>query len=143
MSENAKIINPADIPQIDKVKSVGIGKIEGKEVFITGYNHTRGQPNDYTRPDQISQEDGKTDYWTIVTKESFDLPPKKGEPEEPINGFFVTEAIGKQIERIPNYAEALSAGGQIGPVKAIKRQSKRNPTQTYWCLAFENDEDYK
>jgi len=141
MSEN-ETINPADLPQVEKSKSLGVKQIEGKEVFITGYTHNRGKPTQYTPKDKISDEDGKTDYYTIRTEKSFDLDYKE-EGIQPINSFFVTEAISSQIERIPNYETALANGGRIGPVKAIKRNSEKNAGQTYWCLAFENDSDYK
>jgi len=139
MSEN-KTINPAEVPQVEKSKSLGIKKIEGKEVFITGYAHTRGQPTQYTPKEKISEEDGKTDYWTIQTEEAFDLDYKE-EGVQPVRNFFITEAVASQIERIPNY-ESVNSGGRIGPVKAIKRASEKNVGQEYWCLAFSNDKDY-
>ena len=135
-------INPATLPSVERAKSLGVKQIENKEVFITGYTHNRGKPTQFTPADKISEEDGLTDYYTITTEEHEDLE-YKDEGLQHINSWFVTEAISKQIERIPNFKEALETGGRIGPVKAIKRKSQKNPAQTYWCLAFENDDDYK
>ena len=141
MSEN-NTINPATLPTVERAKSLGVKQIEGKEVFITGYTHNRGKPTDFTPAEKISNVDGLTDYYTITTEEHLELE-YKDEGLQKIQSWFVTEAIAKQIERIPNYEEALNNGGRIGPVKAVKRKSQKNPAQTYWCLAFENDDDYK
>ena len=140
MSEN-KTINPAELPQVEKSKSLGIGKIEGKEIYITGYQHNRGRPTKYTQKVDISEEDGLTDYYTIKTEESFDLEYQE-EGVIPINNFFIKPAQAQQIERIPNF-ESVNNGGRIGPVKAVKRDSTKNEGQTYWCFAFTNDDDYK
>jgi hypothetical protein len=145
MSEN-DTINPADTNQQvsteERPKAVNQKLISGKEVFITAYTHTRGKAGKYHRPDQIGA-DNKVDYWTFATSESFSLPPKKGEAPEAICNFFTTEAVSKQIERIPDYANALAQGKRIGPVKVVLRKSNKEGGNDYWCLAFENDEDYK
>lgn len=132
-------INPANAPTLEKTKSLGIKNIDGKEIFITGCNHTRGSPTKYTRPDQVG-EDGKTDYYTIKIETPISLEYKE-EGKIPINSFFVTEAIYQQIERIPNAIEGLNNGARLGPAKAVKRESMKtgNP---YWCLAFESDPDF-
>ena len=139
MSEN-KTINPAELPQVEKTNSLGIGKIEGKEIYITGYQHNRGRPSKFTLKDDIG-EDGLTDYYTIRTEESFDLDFKE-DGVVPINSFFIKPAQAQQIERIPNF-ESVNNGGRIGPVKAVKRDSTKNVGQTYWCFAFTNDDDYE
>lgn len=140
MSEN-ETINPADLPQTSLSKTLGIKNIEGKEVFITGYNHTRGKPNDYTRADQIG-DDGLTDYYTITTQESFDLEYKE-EGVIPINSWFITPTVGTQIERwVPNHVDAFAEGKKLGPIKAVKRASEQHKGQSYWCLAVQTDKDY-
>ena len=122
----------------ERVDSVGIKQIEGKEVHITGFRHTRGKPTQYTRADQIG-EDKLTDYYTITTRENFDLE-YKGEVK-PINGFFVTEAISKQINRVENIQERFKAGDVIGPCKPVKKTSERSGNP-YWCLKFPSEEGY-
>jgi len=131
-------INPADIPKVEKSDAVSINKIEGKEVFVTGYSHTRGKPTQFSTPDQIG-EDGNVDFWTIKVETPFDLEHKK--EVKPISTFFIKEAQANVIERIPNYADALASGGRIGPIKAVKRTNPKN-SREYWSFAFENDEDY-
>ena len=123
----------------ERVDSVGIKQIEGKEINITGFRHTRGKQSKFTRPDQIGA-DGLTDYYTITTKESFDLQ-YKDEGVKPINGFFVTEAISKQINRVPDIQDQFKNGVVVGPCKPIKRTSEKtgNP---YWCLVFPSEEGY-
>ena len=123
----------------ERVDSVGIGKIEGKEIHITGFKHTRGKPSKFTKADQVG-EDGLTNYWTITTKEKFDLV-FKDEGEKPINGFFVTEAISKQINRVADIQERFADGAVIGPCKPKKKTSEKtgNP---YWCLVFPSEEGY-
>jgi hypothetical protein len=118
---------------------LGISKIEGKEFYIVGAQHTRGQPTKYTQKGDIG-EDGKTDYYTVRLETPVSLD-YKDEGSVPIDNFFVTSTIYQQIERIPNAIEGLKTGARLGPVKAIKRQSAKtgNP---YWCLAFESDPDY-
>jgi hypothetical protein len=140
MTTTENTINPADTPKIEKSNTLGIGKIEGKEVFITGYQHNVGKPTQYTPKEDVN-EDGLTDYYTISTEASFDLDFKE-EGVIPINNFFIRKAQAQQIERIPKYAEVLANGGRIGPVKARKRSSTKNAGQTYWCFAFDNEDDY-
>ena len=142
MSEN-DTINPADtnVKSGERETAVNQKLIAGKEIYIVGYNHTRGNPTKYSRPDQIG-DDGKVDFWTFKTSESFQLPPKKDGEPEPISSFFATETVSKQIERIPNYAEALANGKKIGPAKVIMRKNQKEGGNDYWCLAFDNDEDY-
>lgn len=132
-------INPASAPTVEKSKSLGIKNISGKEIFITGCNHTRGAPTKYTREDQIG-EDGKTDYYTIKIETPLDLEYKE-EGVIPIDNFFVTQAVYQQLERIPNAIEEINRGARLGPAKAVKRESTKtgNP---YWCLAFESDPDF-
>lgn len=139
MSEN-NTIDPSTLPQVEKSKSLGIGKIEGKEVFITGYQHNRGRASPFTPKDEIDEE-GMTDYYTIKTEASFDLEYKE-DGVIPINNFFIKPAQAQQIERIPNF-ESVNNGGRIGPVKAIKRVSQKDSSRSYWVFAFSNDEDYK
>jgi hypothetical protein len=136
---SSETINPANAPQLEKSKSLGVAKIESKEVYITGANHNRGQPTQYT-PKHLIGEDGKTDYYTIKVETPVDLEYKE-EGKIPIDTFFVTETIYQQIERIPNALEGLKNGARFGPVKALKRKSQKtgNP---YWVLAFESDADY-
>ena len=122
----------------ERVDSVGIGKIAGKEINITGFRHTRGKPSKFTRPDQIGA-DNLTDYYTITTKENFDLD-YKGETK-PINGFFVTEAISKQINRVPDIQDQFKSGAVVGPCKAVKKTSERSGNH-YWCLVFPSEEGY-
>ena len=115
-------------------------KIEGKEIFVTGYSHTRGKPTQFTTPDQIGSEDGLTDFWTIRVETPFDLEHQK--EVKPINSFFIKQAQANYIERIPNFAEALASGGRIGPVKAVKKVNPKTDRQ-YWTFKDESDSDYK
>lgn len=141
MSEN-NTMDPTSIPKFEKTVSVKTALLEGKEVFIKGYNITRGKPTQYTRPDQIG-DDGLTDYCTVQTTKSFNLPPKKGEPEEPINSFFVTSIIIDQVKRAETYFKTnVSEESSLGPVKLIKRVNKKEGKPDYWCLAFKDDDDY-
>jgi len=138
MSENEQKIDLSQY-DTDRTDSVGIKAIEGKPINITGFRHTRGKPSKYTRPDQIG-EDGLTDYYTITTKEVFNLP-YKDEGEKPINGFFVTEAISKQINRVEDVQEQFKKGVVIGECKAVKKTSQKSGNP-YWCLIFPKDEGY-
>lgn len=133
-------LNPADTPKVEKTDAVSINKIEGKEVFVTGYSHTKGKPTQFSTPDDID-DNGQVDFWTIKVESPFDLEYKK-EGVKPISTFFIKSAQANVIERIPNYAEALAKGGRIGPIKAVKRTNPKN-SREYWSFAFENDEDYK
>ena len=56
MSENVKTINPAQAPTLEKSKSLGIAKLGDKPFYITGLNHNRGQPTQYTRAEQIGED---------------------------------------------------------------------------------------
>ncbi len=136
MSQNENTINPANEPKPDFAPTVNINKIGGKEIFITGIEVNRGKPNDYTKPEDIG-EDGLTEYRTITTEESFEIE-KNGEKES-FNHFYVTPAIKKQLSR---YEDDLKAGKRFGPVKPVKRPKTDNPSQFYWALANESDEDY-
>ena len=139
MSESEQKIDLNDYgDNVERVDSVGIGKIEGKEIHITAFRHTRGKPSKFTRADQIG-EDKKTDYYTITTRESFDLE-HQGETK-PVNGFFVTEAISKQINRVSDIQEQLKNGAVIGPCKAVERISEQSGNP-YWCLTFPSEEGY-
>lgn len=137
MNTDENTINPANEPKPSFSSTVNINKIAGEEIFITGYEVNRGKPNDYTAKDDIG-EDELTEYRTITTEKSFDLD-FKGENTQ-INHFYVPKAVGKQVGR---YQEEINNGKKYGPVKAVKRPKTDNPTQSYWALAFENDEDYK
>ncbi len=141
MSQNENTLNPADTPKPEFADTVNINKIEGKEIFITGYVSNFGKPNEYTKQEDI-REDGLTEYRTVTTEQTFELAKKKGGEVLPINHFYVTPAIAKQITGLPNYKEALESGKRIGPVKAVKRAKTDNPSQSYWCLAYENDPDF-
>jgi len=60
---------------------------------------------------------------------------------KPINGFFVTEAISKQINRVSDIQEQFKNGTVIGPCKAVKRISEQSGNP-YWCLTFPSEEGY-
>lgn len=137
MSQNENTIDPANTPRIEFADTVNINKIAGEEIFITGYSVNRGTPNDYTNADDIG-EDGKTEYRTITTEQSFDLE-HKGETKS-INHFYVPKAVGKQVARFEN---EINSGQRFGPVKAIKRPKTDNPSQSYWALANKSDDDYE
>lgn len=137
MSENENTINPATEPKLEFPDTLNINKIGGQEIFITDIVVNRGKPNDYTQTTDIG-EDGLTEYRTITTEKSFDLE-FKGE-QKPINHFYVPVAIKNQVIK---YEDDLKNGKRFGPVKAIKRPKKDNPTQSYWSLANESDTDYK
>lgn len=140
MSEN-ETYDPAGASSTEKSKSVGIGKIDGEKITVIGYNKTRGKPSQYTNQEDIG-EDGKTDYFTISTAESFDLPPKKDEPEEPISSFFVSQTIINQIERIEtNDTKQPVNEVPIGPFKVVKRLNPKNDRR-YWTLATKSDPDW-
>ena len=142
-NETSEVFDPANAPTVDleQSKSVGIGKIAGKEITITGYKQTRGKPSAYTNKEDIG-EDGKTDYFTIRTKESFDLPPKKDEPAEPINNFFVPKGIMKQIKTLEGISGQPVGERSIGPVKPVLRPSTKTAGHDFWALAYKNEPDY-
>jgi hypothetical protein len=133
-------INPAEAPQVELSKSLGIKKIEGKEFFITGINHTRGKPTQYTKKEDIG-EDGKTDYYTIKVEKGFPLV-YKDEGEVTIDNFFVNSIVYQQVERIPNAIEGLESGARFGPCKTVLRKSNKPNGYDYRCLAFESDPDF-
>ena len=141
MSTNEqKTINPANAPSVEKSKSLGIKKIEGEAFFITGINHTRGKPTQYTKKEDIG-EDGKTDYYTIKVETGFPLE-YKDEGEIQIDNFFVNSIAYQQIERIPNAIEGLNNGARLGPCKTVLRESNKTDGYKYRCLAFESDPDF-
>lgn len=124
--------------EVERKPAVGIRAIEGKVINITGFNHTRGNPTIKTNQAQIGQ-DGKTDYWTIDTREVFQLEHQK--EKKAVSRFFITESIAKQINRVPDVQTAFSNGTVIGDCKPLKRVSNKTGNQ-YWCLVFPSDEDY-
>lgn len=133
-------INPAEAPQVEKSKSLGIKKIEGKEFYIVGVNHTRGAPSKFSK-ESDKGPDGKVDYYTIKTETPFDLE-YKDEGVIPIDSFFVNAVAYQQIERIPNAIEGLNNGARLGPCKSVLRPSNKTDGYDYRCLAFESDPDF-
>lgn len=133
-------INPANAPSVEKSKSLGIKKIEGEEFFITGINHTRGKPTQYTKKEDIG-EDEKTDYYTVKIETAFPLE-YKDEGVIPIDNFFVNSIAYQQVERIPNAIEGLANGARLGPCKTVLRDSNKTNGYQYRCLAFESDPDF-
>lgn len=115
-------------------KSVGIGKILGNIINIKDFRTNRGRPSRFT-PQNAIGADGMTDYYIIDTVESFDVEGQK------ISSFFVTSAIVKQIQRVPNYQTELAAGKIFGPCK-IGRKKSAKTNANYWCLLFPGEEDY-
>jgi hypothetical protein len=99
--------------QLEKqTKAIGIGKISGKIINIKDFRTNRGKPSPYT-PKEAIGEDGMTDYNVIDTVEIFDVNNQQ------VRSFFVTPAIVKQIQRVPNYQSELAAGNVFGPCKAM------------------------
>lgn len=137
MSEN-KTINPATIPRPVFAPAEGLGKIEGQEITITGFSHNRGKPNESTDKSKIGA-DGLTDYYTIETKEVFDLEHKQ-EGVVAINHFYSTPHIHNKLTSWAGSTDL--AGASIGPVKARKLKKKDNAKETYWTLVTEADESY-
>jgi hypothetical protein len=133
-------INPANAPSIEKSKSLGIKKVEGKEFFITGVNHTKGKPTQYTKKEDIDA-DGKTDYYTIKVETAFPLEYKE-EGVIPIDNFFVNKFAYQQLENIPNAIEGIANGARLGPCKTVLRASNKTAGYDYRCLAFESDPDF-
>lgn len=147
MSENETIdIGAFNKPvEFEKFPSAGTSQLAGREFKIAEYKHTRGKPSKTTKQSDIGA-DGKTDYYTITTVESFVVPPRKGAEPEPINHFFVTKAIGNQIERAladPKVKAAFESGARLGPVKVIKKAHRDPSKNDYWALAFPSDPEYK
>lgn len=148
MSENENTIeigkNNKQV-EFEKHTSAGTGQLAGKEFRIAEYRHTRGKPNRNSKPTDIGA-DGKVDYYTITTVEKFNVPPRKGEPAEPINHYFVTKAIGNQIEReLADDAikTAFENGASLGPVKVAKKPNTDPTKNDYWALIFPHEATYK
>lgn len=118
----------------EQSKAVGIGKISGKIINIKNFHINRGRPSPYT-PKEAIGEDGLTDYYIVDTVESFEIDNQK------INSFFVTLAIVKQIQRVPNYQEELSSGKVFGPCKIGQKKSTKTDAN-YWCLLFPGETGY-
>jgi len=117
-----------------QTKAVGIGKILGRIINIKNFRTNRGRPSQFTPQNSIGQ-DGMTDYHIIDTVESFDI---KGEQ---VSSFFVTPAIVKQIQRVPNYQTELASGKLFGPCKVGQKKSVKTSAK-YWCLLFPGEEGY-
>jgi len=118
----------------EQTKAVGIGKILGKIINIKDFRTNRGKPSPYTPKDAIG-EDGMTDYNVIDTVETFDVNNQQ------VSSFFVTSAIVKQIQRVPDYQLELAAGKVFGPCKVGQKKSAKT-NANYWCLLFPGEEDY-
>ena len=118
----------------EQTKAVGIGKISGKIINIKDFRTNRGKPSHYT-PQELIGDDGMTDYNIIKTVESFDIK------DQQVNSFFVTPAIVKQIQRVPNYQSELKDGKVFGPCKVGQKKSTRT-NANYWCLLFPGEEGY-
>ena len=118
----------------EHTKAVGIGKILGENVNIRDFRTNRGKPSPYTSKDAIG-EDGMTDYNVIDTVETFDVNGQQ------ISSFFVTPAIVKQIQRVPNYKSELASGKIFGPCKIGQKKSAKT-NANYWCLLFPGEEGY-
>lgn len=128
-------INLGDYNRLqEQSKAVGIGKILGETINIRDFRTNRGKPSPYTSKDAIG-EDGMTDYNVIDTVETFDVNGQQ------ISSFFVTPAIVKQIQRVPNYKLELAAGKIFGPCKIGQKKSAKT-NANYWCLLFPGEEGY-
>jgi len=136
MNEMAQTqINLGDYNKLqEQTKAIGIGKILGKIINIKDFRTNRGKPSQYTPKDAIG-EDGLTDYNIIDTVETFDVNKIM------ISSFFVTPAIVKQIQRVPNYQLELAAGKVFGPCKIGQKKSTKT-NANYWCLLFPGEEGY-
>lgn len=136
MSETIQTrINLGDYNKPQKqTKSVGIGKIVSRIINIKDFHTIRGRPSQFTSQNSIG-EDGMTDYHIIDTVESFDI---KGQQ---VGSFFVTSAIVKQIQRVPNYQTELKSGKLFGPCKVGQKKSVKT-NANYWCLLFPGEEGY-
>jgi len=115
-------------------KAVGIGKISGKVINIKDFRTNRGKPSHYT-PQEAIGDDGMTNYNIIDTVESFDVNGQQ------VSSFFVTPAIVKQIQRVPNYQTELESGKVFGPCKVGQKKSART-NANYWCLLFPGEAGY-
>jgi hypothetical protein len=118
----------------EQTKATGVGKISGKIINIKNFHINRGRPSPYT-PKEAIGADGMTDYNIIDTVESFEINNQK------ISSFFVTLAIVKQIQRVPNYKEELSSGKIFGPCKIGQKKSTKTDAN-YWCLLFPGETGY-
>jgi len=118
----------------EQTKAIGIGKIIGKIINIKDFKTNRGKPSPYT-PKEMIGEDGMTDYNVIDTLETFDVNNQR------VSSFFVTPAIVKQIQRVPNYQSELAAGKVFGPCKVGQKISAKT-SANYWCLLFPGEEGY-
>ena len=118
----------------EQTKTVGIGKISGKIINIKSFRINRGKPSHYT-PQEAIGDDGMTNYNIIDTVESFDVNGHQ------VSSFFVTPAIVKQIQRVPNYQTELESGKVFGPCKIGQKKSART-NANYWCLLFPGEVGY-
>ena len=118
----------------EQTKAVGIGKISGKIINIKDFRINRGKPSHYT-PQEAIGDDGMTNYNIIDTVESFDVNGHQ------VSSFFVTPAIVKQIQRVPNYQTELESGKVFGPCKIGQKKSART-NANYWCLLFPGEVGY-
>ncbi|MDH3502685.1 MAG: hypothetical protein OEL69_09330 [Nitrosopumilus sp.] len=118
----------------EQTKAVGIGKILGRIINIKDFRTNRGKPSQFTSQSAIG-DDGMTDYYIIYTVESFDIKSQQ------VSSFFVTPAIVKQIQRVPNYQAELAAGKLFGPCKVGQKKSVKT-NANYWCLLFPGEEGY-
>jgi len=118
----------------EQTKAIGIGKISGKIINIKDFRANRGRPTQFT-PKEAIGEDGLTEYYIVDTVESFEVNNEK------VSSFFVTPAIVKQIQRVPNYQEELSSGKVFGPCKVGQKKSTKT-NANYWCLLFPGEEGY-
>ena len=118
----------------EQTKAVGIGKISGKIINIKDFHTNRGKPSHYT-PQEAIGDDGMTNYNIIDTVESFDVNGQQ------VSSFFVTPAIVKQIQRVPNYQTELESGKVFGPCKVGQKKSART-NANYWCLLFPGEVGY-
>jgi hypothetical protein len=118
----------------DQTKAIGIGKISGRTINIKDFRTNRGRPSQFT-PKEAIGDDGLTDYHVIDTVESFKVN------NQTVNSFFVTPAIVKQIQRVPNYQAELSSGKVFGPCRVGQKKSTKT-NANYWCLLFPGEEGY-
>ena len=118
----------------EQTRAIGIGKISGEILNIKAFKTNRGKPSPYTPKNAIG-EDGLTDYNVIDTVETFDVNGRQ------VSSFFVTSAIVKQIQRVPNYQSELAAGNVFGPCKVGQKMSAKT-SANYWCLLFPGEEGY-
>lgn len=118
----------------EQTKAIGIGKISGKIINIKDFRTNRGRPTQFTPKEAIGR-DGLTEYHVVDTVETFEVNREK------VSSFFVTPAIVKQIQRVPNYQDELSSGKVFGPCKVGQKKSTKT-NANYWCLLFPGEEGY-